>query len=113
MGKFGQKPIAPVKPPQDPSAMSVLGLVPPERPQAAVHADAKPKATPTISRSTGSVSSVAQASSSAADTKVRKEHRGTLCGKANKTGGHQTQSRPPPQAPRKRAKPSLFVPKKR
>ncbi|KAH7304941.1 SEN1 N terminal-domain-containing protein [Stachybotrys elegans] len=84
MSKFGQKPLKPAKPPTDPSAMSALGMVPPERPPAIPNAGAVPK--PQV---------------------------------ANKQGMPSGQQQPPrgnnngPLMPRKKAKPSLFVPRKR
>lgn len=76
MGKFGQKPPRAPKLPTDPSAMSVLGMTPPDRPL--------PIPTAPYNAPTGP----------AADK--------------NKS------MRPlPPPGPRKKGKPSLFVPKKR
>ncbi|KAK2608675.1 DEAD-box type RNA helicase [Conoideocrella luteorostrata] len=91
MGKFGGKPMTQMKPPKDPSAMSVLGMVPPERPPARTTMDSK--AIPTNQTPSGSTSSSIQPSSSMANTKPM--------------------NKPPPQALRKKAKPSLFMPKKR
>ncbi|KAG6201708.1 hypothetical protein E4U35_005641 [Claviceps purpurea] len=93
MGKFGQKPMTPLQQPKDPSAMSVLGMVPPERPpaQVAMNSDAKALhagptgSAPPSSRPSGSISSSAR----------------------------PAKKPPPPQGPRKRPKPSLFVPKKK
>lgn len=39
MGKFGQRP-RPIRAPTDPSAMSLLGMVPPERPPPVINPDA-------------------------------------------------------------------------
>ncbi|GAB0137064.1 hypothetical protein EsDP_00005347 [Epichloe bromicola] len=91
MGKFGQKPTTQMKQPQDPSAMSVLGMVPPERPPAQVTMN--PKAIPMNHVPTGSTSSSNQPSGSMSSTKPT--------------------NKPPPTGPRKKAKPSLFMPKKR
>jgi senataxin len=84
MSKFGQKPPRPPKPPTDPSAMSVMGLVPPERP-------------PPASIPTGPTESSNQ---------VRRQ---------SLDANRQQARRPPGPLPpsRKKAKPSLFVPKKR
>ncbi|KAF4433115.1 hypothetical protein F53441_13785 [Fusarium austroafricanum] len=86
MGKFGQKTHRPPKAPTDPSAMSVMGLAPPERPPAAAPAGPSIPTGPRIPT-----------------------------GPSN-PGPHNSNSqqrRPPPPPPRKKGKPSLFVPKKR
>ncbi|KAL7894507.1 SEN1 N terminal domain-containing protein [Trichoderma sp. SZMC 28014] len=46
MGKFGQRP-RPIKPPTDPSAMSLLGMVPPERPPPVLNSAPPPVSRPT------------------------------------------------------------------
>ncbi|KAG6031692.1 hypothetical protein E4U41_007480 [Claviceps citrina] len=100
MSRFGQKPmtqmqpiqpIQPIQQPKDPSAMSVLGMVPPERPPARV--TMKPKAIPLNPAPTGSTSSSYQSGS--------------------RPMNKPPPPPPPPQGPRKKAKPSLFVPQKR
>ncbi|PTB45036.1 hypothetical protein M441DRAFT_129272 [Trichoderma asperellum CBS 433.97] len=45
MGKFGQRP-RPIKPPTDPSAMSLLGMVPPERPPPVINSAPPPVSRP-------------------------------------------------------------------
>jgi hypothetical protein len=45
MGKFGQRP-RPIKPPTDPSAMSLLGMVPPERPPPVINSAPPPASRP-------------------------------------------------------------------
>ncbi|KAH7176492.1 SEN1 N terminal-domain-containing protein [Dactylonectria macrodidyma] len=87
MGKFGQRPNrASNKLPTDPSAMSVLGMVPPERPPAIP---------------TGPANSTTTSSGSASNQR-------------NETGNSKPpQKSLPPPNPRKKGKPSLFVPKRR
>ncbi|KAF4504183.1 hypothetical protein G6O67_008370 [Ophiocordyceps sinensis] len=85
MAKFGQRPRPPVAGPKDPSAMSVLGMTPPERPPA-------PAPTPRPSAGSASSSSLPTSGTSA---------------------GNKPTSKPVLQAPRKKPKPSLFMPKKR
>lgn len=66
MGKFGQKPMkqpGPL-PPKDPSAMSVLGMTPPERP---------PPTIPTNQTLNGSMSTSSQPSDAIDRAKVRAE----------------------------------------
>lgn len=46
MGKFGQRP-KPIKAPTDPSAMSLLGMVPPERPPPILNSAPPPVSRPT------------------------------------------------------------------
>ncbi|XP_044721831.1 AAA domain-containing protein [Hirsutella rhossiliensis] len=75
--RFGQRPRQPAAAPKDPSAMSVLGMTPPERPPA-------PAPTPRPSAGSTSLSSLSPS--------------GTASGN---------------KAPRKKPKPSLFMPKKR
>lgn len=103
MAKFGQRPKQPIAAPKDPSAMSVLGMVPPERP---------PAPAPTRQPSAGSTSSsLLPSSGTSSGNKVKNPGWATWhelelirCQPINKTI---------PQAPRKKAKPSLFMPKKR
>lgn len=94
MGKFGQKPPRPPKTPVDPSALSVMGLVPPERPPPSMPTSPAIPAGPKIPTGPSN-----------------QGHRKSL------DGNNQTQQarRPPGPPPplRKKAKPSLFVPKKR
>ncbi|KAI5464172.1 SEN1 N terminal-domain-containing protein [Mariannaea sp. PMI_226] len=85
MGKFGQRPLKPPKPPTDPSAMSVLGMTPPERPP--------PIPTGPLANSTKIPTG--PASDQGTNNKIPPQ-----------------KSIPPPQ-PRKKGKPSLFVPKRR
>ncbi|KAJ4005069.1 DEAD-box type RNA helicase [Fusarium irregulare] len=91
MGKFGQKP-RPPKAPTDPSAMSVMGLAPPERPPASIPASLPIPTGPAIP--TGP-----------SNPGPRQSH----------VGNNQQTRRPPgpPPPSRKKGKPSLFVPKKR
>ncbi|TWU77011.1 DEAD-box type RNA helicase [Metarhizium rileyi] len=93
MGKFGQRPVKQTRqPPKDPSAMSVLGMVPPERPPPhPVTTDSK--ANPTTQAHNGSTSTLGQLSSAVV--------------------GSKPLNKPVPTVPRKRPKPSLFMPKKR
>ncbi|KAG5920493.1 hypothetical protein E4U53_003913 [Claviceps sorghi] len=94
MGKFAQKPTAQTQQPKDPSAMSVLGIVPPERPPAQVMMSAKAMPLkPASTASTAPTSLPHQSGSSMSSTRPM--------------------NKAPPQGPRKKAKPSLFVPKKR
>ncbi|KFA64030.1 hypothetical protein S40285_04204 [Stachybotrys chlorohalonatus IBT 40285] len=88
MGKFGQKPSKAPKPPTDPSALSALGMVPPDRPAAA-----KIQAPPPIPRAPS----------------------GQLPAKQPPVAGQEKprNANAPPTVPRKKGKPSLFVPRKR
>ena len=73
VGKFGQKPVKQSKPPKDLSAMSVLGIVPPERPPPQLPTQTSTtKPTPTPIASNGLTSSTAtQSGNGMASTKVR------------------------------------------
>ncbi|VUC33204.1 unnamed protein product [Clonostachys rosea] len=86
MSKFGQKPskVKPQKPPTDPSAMSVLGMVPPERP-------------PPIPTSTPGGAPPRPILRNSSDGPV--------------PPNPSNNKPPPPKGPKK--KPSLFVPRKR
>lgn len=106
MAKFGQKPSRPAV--KDPSAMSVLGMTPPERPPARP----APKTTPT-GQSSGSTSSANVPSSTEANNKVRPGRMRRLRERTEKLTSPQATKKPMPQAPRKKAKPSVFMPKKR
>jgi senataxin len=100
MGKFGQKankPFKGPKPPTDPAALSVLGLVPPERPPPVPSPNSNPypghATMNSAMRSNGSTSS-------------------------DPAGGRGAPGGPPrppiaPSGPRKKGKPSLFVPRRR
>ncbi|RGP62673.1 hypothetical protein FLONG3_10166 [Fusarium longipes] len=94
MGKFGQKLPRPSKAPTDPSAMSVMGLVPPERPP--------PASIPTGPPSIPTGPKIPTGPSNQQSF--------------NGTSQQAQQARRPPGPPppsRKKNKPSLFVPKKR
>ncbi|KJZ75779.1 hypothetical protein HIM_04936 [Hirsutella minnesotensis 3608] len=84
MAKFGQRGMRPAAVPKDPSAMSVLGMTPPERPP--------PPA--------GAVPPVRKTSGSSLPTD-------------STTAGNKPANKPVPPVQRKKSKPSLFVPKKR
>ncbi|POR34180.1 Helicase SEN1 [Tolypocladium paradoxum] len=94
LAKFGQKPSRPPVPPKDPSAMSVLGMTPPERPPAPP--STRPVTTATTgptNQSSGSTSSSNKSSNTEANNKPAKK--------------------PMTQGPRKKPKPSVFMPTKR
>ncbi|KYK59906.1 hypothetical protein DCS_01040 [Drechmeria coniospora] len=90
--KFGQKASKPAAAPKDPSAMSVLGMTPPERPPAptTVHPVAPPTGPRPGPKNATSVSAGA----------------GTMT-------NEKAANKPAPPVARKKSKPSLFLPKKR
>ncbi|KAF4975965.1 hypothetical protein FZEAL_7317 [Fusarium zealandicum] len=98
LGKFGSKPHRPPKAPTDPSAMSVMGLAPPERPPAIAPTGPSIPSGPRIP--TGPSNPTRTSSGS------------TSYDGSNNNGQPNRPPRPPPN-PRKKGKPSLFVPKRR
>ncbi|KAM0342341.1 hypothetical protein ACHAPQ_000069 [Fusarium lateritium] len=91
MGKFGSKPQRPPpKAPTDPSAMSVMGLAPPERPPAAAPSGPPIPTGPRIPTGPSNPG----------------PHQ-------SQDGSNQPPRRPHPPPSRKKGKPSLFVPKRR
>ncbi|RSL38894.1 hypothetical protein CEP53_014487 [Fusarium sp. AF-6] len=99
LGKFGQRPHRQPKPPTDPSAMSVMGLTPPERPP--------PMAPTAPSIPTGPRIPTGPSNPTTTSS-------GSTSYQGQNNSNKQPIRQPLPQpGPRKKGKPSLFVPKRR
>ncbi|KAI8722332.1 hypothetical protein NCS52_00376700 [Fusarium sp. LHS14.1] len=99
LGKFGQRPHRPPKPPTDPSAMSVMGLTPPERP-------------PPMAPTGPSIPTGPRVPTGPSNPMT------TSSGSTSYQGQDDNKKQPirpplPQPGPRKKGKPSLFVPKRR